>query len=440
MALATVVFFPEGAFGPTNNCVGIGDVLRRRGHRVVFIVEESFAGTLEAKGFEERLMRLGPPPEVEEAPGQFWKDYIRDTAPTFRRPTIEQLEGFIAPTFQALAEGARYVDERLRVIIAEVEPDVIVEDNVVCFPALPASGRPWVRITSCNPLELKDPALPPTFSGYPEAEAVSGHSGWEAFRAEYRRTLAAIQADFNQFCQDRGAPPLPDLEFIHESPWLNLYLYPSEVDYRRQQALAPTWHNLEACVRATDQPWELPAPLAGDQDSGPLLYLSLGSLGAADVELMQHLIDVLGRTRYRVIVSMGPQHELLHLAGNMAGAEFLPQVPVLSQVDLVITHGGNNTVTESLWSGKPMVLLPLFWDQYDNAQRLHETGFGVRLPTYTFEQHELAAAIEHLLADQPLATRLRAISQRLQANPGTVRAADLIERLAKEQAPVTSAG
>ena len=55
----TIVFFPEGAFGPTNNCVGIGEVLRERGHRVVFIIEESFAGTLEARGFEERLMRLG---------------------------------------------------------------------------------------------------------------------------------------------------------------------------------------------------------------------------------------------------------------------------------------------------------------------------------------------------------------------------------------------
>ena len=82
----TIVFFPEGAFGPTNNCVGIGSVLRERGHRVVFIVEESFAGTLEAKGFEERLMRLGPPPEVPEVPGQFWKDFIRDTAPVFRTP------------------------------------------------------------------------------------------------------------------------------------------------------------------------------------------------------------------------------------------------------------------------------------------------------------------------------------------------------------------
>ena len=82
--MSTVAFFPEGAYGPTNNCVGIGDVLRKRGHRVVFIVEESFAGALEAQGFEERLMRLAPPPEEPEVPGQFWKDFIRETAPVFR--------------------------------------------------------------------------------------------------------------------------------------------------------------------------------------------------------------------------------------------------------------------------------------------------------------------------------------------------------------------
>ena len=103
------MFFPEGAYGPTNNCVGIGDVLRRRGHEVVFIVEESFAGTLESKGFAERLVRLASAPEIEEAPGQFWKDFIRETAPVFRRPTIEQLEGFIRPTWQALCNGAKYV-------------------------------------------------------------------------------------------------------------------------------------------------------------------------------------------------------------------------------------------------------------------------------------------------------------------------------------------
>src|SRR3954466_9734586 len=123
--MATIAFFPEGAFGPTNNCVGIGDVLRRRGHDVVFIVEESFAGNLDAKGFEERLMRLAPPPGEPEEPGQFWKDYIRETAPVFRQPTIEQLAGFIAPTFEALVDGSKYVDARLREIIGEVEPAVL---------------------------------------------------------------------------------------------------------------------------------------------------------------------------------------------------------------------------------------------------------------------------------------------------------------------------
>jgi UDP:flavonoid glycosyltransferase YjiC (YdhE family) len=319
----TIVFFPEGAFGPTNNCVGIGDVLRRRGHRVVFIVEESFAGTLEAQGFEERLMRLTPPPEVEEAPGQFWKDFIRDTAPVFRKQTIEQLGEFIAPTFQALIDGAKYVDDRLLEIIEELRPDVIVEDNVVSFPALFASGRPWARITSCNPTEIKDRRVPPPFSGLPSDD----DSGWEEYWAVYREVHREIHRDFDEFCQAHGAPPLPTDDFIHESPWLNLYLYPDPIDYPRASTLEPRWHNLEASVRATDPDWQLPAPLAGGE--GPLVYLSLGSLGSADVELMRKLIAELADAPYRIIVSKGPQAEEFDLAPNMVGEEFLPQTKIL---------------------------------------------------------------------------------------------------------------
>jgi MGT family glycosyltransferase len=420
--VSTIVFFPEGAYGPTNNCVGIGDVLRRRGHRVIFIVEESFAGALEAQGFEERLMRLGPPPEQDEEPGQFWKDFIRETAPVFRKPTIEQLGEFIAPTFQALIDGAKYVDDRLNEIIDEVQPDVIVEDNVVSFPALPASGRPWVRIVSCNPAEVRDPDVPPTFSGYPQDDRTQ----WDEFRAEYRRTHADLHADFDAFCRERGAPPLPDLELMHTSPHLNLYLYPDEVDYPRAHPLDGTWHNLQASVRATDEPW---APPAGDE---PLIYFSLGSLGSGDVELMRNVIGTLATTPYRYVVSKGPQHDQIELADNMTGAEFLPQVSILPHVDLVITHGGNNTVTESLRFGRPMILLPLFWDQYDNAQRIDETGFGIRLDTYAHAPEELTGAIDRLLADAPLHERLAALSSRLAAAPGTVTAADLIERAARD--------
>ena len=424
--MATVVFFPEGAFGPTNNCVGIGDVLRERGHRVVFIVEESFAGTLEARGFEERLMRLGPRPEVEEAPGQFWKDFIRDTAPVFRTPTIEQLGAFMQPTWQALLDGSRYVNPRLEEIIAELDPDVICEDNVPAFPALAASGRPWVRIVSCNPLEVRDPAIPPAFSGYPAGD----ESGWAEFRAEYDRTHRNMWAEFDAFVQAAGAPPLPDLEFIHASPYLNLYVYPAEADYSRRHPLDQSWHRVESCVRASDGAFEIPAQLRGGE--GGLIYLSLGSLGSADVDLMRRLVDVLGRTQHRYIVSKGPQADQYELAENMWGEEFVPQPSVLPQVDLVITHGGNNTTTECFHFGKPMIALPLFWDQYDNAQRIDETGFGARLQTYAFGDDELPAAIDRLLADGDLRGRMAAIATRLAANPGTVRAADLIERVAAD--------
>jgi len=416
----TVVFFPEGAYGPTNNCVGIGQVLRARGARVVFVVEESFAGTLEAQGFEEVLMRLKPPPEAEEVPGQFWKDFVRDTAPEFRKPTIEQLEGFVLPVWRELVDGARYVDERLAEIFAEVKPDVIVEDNVVGFPAVLASGIPWVRIVSCNPLELKDPALPPTFSGYPTDD----RSDWEEFRRRYRELHEPLQREFREFCVARGAPPLPEGEFIHESPFLNLYLYPADADYERSRRLGPTWIRLGSCVRRADL---VPGHVRGPGRA--VLYLSLGSLGSADVRLMQKLIDTLGGTDHFVVVSMGPQHEELRLAPNMTGEEFLPQPAILPLVDVVITHGGNNTVTESLHFGKPMVVLPLFWDQYDNAQRMHELGLGRRLDTYGHDPAELLAAIESLLEDPLLPERLSGIARRLQGDPGTAHAADLIEKL-----------
>ena len=425
----TIVFFPEGAYGPTNNCVGIGQVLRSKGHRVVFVVEESFAGTLEAKGFEERLMRLGPPPTEPEVPGQFWIDFIRDTAPVFRKPTIEQLGEFVAPTWQALIDGSKYVNPRLTEILDEVAPDVIVEDNVVAFPAITASGRPWVRIVSCNPMEMKDPAIAPFSSGYPVAD----RTGWPTFLEEVRRTHGDMWADFDAFCREHGETGLShgDLgpEFIAESPFLNLYSYPAEADYARDRPLGPTWHRLDSTVRAPEARWQLPDHLA--ERDGALIYLSLGSLGSADVALMQRLVDLLATTEHRVIVSKGPVADQITLHDNQVGEAFLPQPAILPQVDLVITHGGNNTVTEAFHHGKPMIVLPLFWDQVDNAQRVDETGFGRRLSTYGFRDEELTDAIDELLADEGLADRLAAMSRRIKASSGTARAAELIERVAR---------
>ncbi|WP_349308096.1 MULTISPECIES: nucleotide disphospho-sugar-binding domain-containing protein [unclassified Pseudofrankia] len=423
----TVLFMPESAYGPTNQCVGLGKVLLDRGHTVVFAAERSWEGKLAPFGFVEALVDLAPPdPDAADAAaGQFWIDFINETAPEFRKPTIEQLATFIQPTYQALIDGAKYCEAQLAAIIAEHRPDVLVEDNVVAFPALTTAAGAFVRIVSCNPLEVRGPDVAPLFSGYPESDRL----GWAEYLVELDRTHRETRADFDAWVRAQGAAPLPPGDFIHTSAHANLYVYPEELDYTDARPLDATWHRLDSSVRETDDQYDLPAEFASRDADAALIYLSLGSLGSADIGLMRRLIDVLGTTQHKVIVSLGPRAEELALAPNMVGASMLPQTKVIPQVDLVITHGGNNTTTECMHFGKPMILLPLFWDQYDNAQRVHERGYGIRLPTYGFADGELLAAVEQLFADGDLRARAAAAGKAIRGRDGLRKGADVIERV-----------
>jgi MGT family glycosyltransferase len=426
----TIMFWPESAYGPTNQCIGLAAILRDRGHIIVFAAESSWAGKLEPFGFVEELVDLAEPVEGagEEDAGKFWTDFIAETAPEFRKPTVEQLASFIQPTYQALIDGARYCEPRLREIIATHHPDVIVEDNVVLFPALVTSGAPFVRIVSCSPLEVPGPGVPPPFSGLPSADS----SSWAAYRAEFDRTHRAMWADFDAWVRARGADALPELEFMPRANGANLYVYPAEADYLDARPLDGSWTRMDSSVRETDEEYTVPTEVADRPAGSALIYLSLGSLGGADVELMQRLVDVLGTSRHRFIVSKGPQADRITLPDNMFGAQMVPQTKVIPQVDLVISHGGNNTVTETLHFGKPLIVLPLFWDQYENAQRVAELGFGARLDTYAFADTELTDAVERLLADTALRTSLGEIGTAIRARDGLRVGADVIERVGTE--------
>ncbi len=426
----TIAFFPEpGAWGPTNNCVAMADVLLELGHRVVFVADESFAGVLEAKGFEERLMRMAPPEENADPAADPWAEFIRVTAPEFRKPTVEQIAIVTKPIWEALVAGEQYSHERVMDIWDDVRPDVVVTDNVTGYPAVELAGAPWVRFVSANPLEMRDPGLPPVLSGLPVADP----SQWQAFRDEYHRQHEDLLREHNDFRASVSVPPcLPD-EFNVASPWCNLYLFPEAIDYPRTEPLHASWHRLQSTVRTSEDPFAMHEHLPGD---GKIVYLSLGSLGCMDVGLMQRLIDALAATEHRAIVSMGPLKDQMKLGPNMYGDQFLPQPSILPQCDLLITHGGNNTLCEGFHFGLPMIGLPLFWDQYDNAQRLDETGFGVRLPTYDWTDEELTGAVNRLLADDGLAARMKTIAAQVQADPGRIKGADLIERVAVTGEPV----
>ncbi|MGZ5327643.1 MAG: glycosyltransferase [Actinomycetota bacterium] len=427
----TIAFFPEpGAWGPTNNCVAIANVLFERGHRIVFVIDESFEGVLEAKGFEERMMRMSPPEENADPTADPWAEFIRVTAPEFRKPTIEQIETVTKPIWEALVAGAQYSHARIMEIWDDVRPDVVVTDNVTGYPAVELASAPWVRFVSANPLEMRDANLPPVLSGLP----VTDRTEWAAWADEYHRQHEALLKEHNDFRVSVGTDPCPPDEFNTYSKWLNLYLFPEAADYDRAEPLDATWHRLQSTVRTSDAPFDVQEHLPGD---GKVVYLSLGSLGCMDVALMQRLIDALGTTGHRTIVSMGPLKDQMTLGPNMYGDQFLPQPSILPQCDLLITHGGNNTVCEGFHFGLPMIGLPLFWDQYDNAQRLQETGFGRRLPTYDWTDEQLVGAVDRLLADDDLAARMTTIATQVQDEPGRVKGADLIERVAVTGEPAT---
>lgn len=83
-------------------------------------------------------------------------------------------------------------------------------------------------------------------------------------------------------------------------------------------------------------------------------------------------------------------------------------------------------MTEALHYGKPLIVLPLFWDQHDNAQRVDETGCGVRVDTYGFTSDDMHSTIARVLRDDAMRARVERIGRQVRSRDGVTTAADLI--------------
>ena len=79
-----------------------------------------------------------------------------------------------------------------------------------------------------------------------------------------------------------------------------------------------------------------------------------------------------------------------------------------------------------------MIVFPLFADQYDNAQRVHEKGFGIRLEPYEFEEAQLICAIDRLIKDDQLKRRLEVAKQRIARDNTKQKACLKMEVLVKQ--------
>jgi UDP:flavonoid glycosyltransferase YjiC (YdhE family) len=233
---------------------------------------------------------------------------------------------------------------------------------------------------------------------------------------------------YNEWLREYGLSEIPESSFFYTSPYLTIYDYPKEIDYSNEVSVPSNIYGFDNFMRSEkSEEFELPEELRNK--SGKLVYLSLGSMASGNVKLMKRLISILSKSQHKFIVSKGQLHDQYELADNMWGQKFLPQTKILPLVDLVISHGGNNTLTEAFYFGKPLIVLPLFGDQFDNAQRVQDTGYGIRLDALNCSETELLEAIEKLVNDSDLKLKLEKISERIQTSKSLNKVVDLIEGL-----------
>jgi MGT family glycosyltransferase len=177
----------------------------------------------------------------------------------------------------------------------------------------------------------------------------------------------------------------------------------------------------------------------GWRDGRPLLYISLGTLHHGNAGFFESCIEAFADFPGQVLVSVGRGTDLSRYAGapgHFVFAEAVPQLAVLAQTSVFLTHGGLNSVHEALWHGVPMVAVPQQIEQLNNARAMRAHGAGLVLegglggrPIAAAPLREAVATV--MAARDDFAAAAARIGATLREGGGFVAAADAIEELAR---------
>ena len=135
--------------------------------------------------------------------------------------------------WEAIVDSAIISHEGLTAHLDRIKPDVVCVDNVILFPAIKNTGKPWIRIISCSENEIPDPNIPPHLSGCHDKDK----AGFKKFEREFLKLVKPAHGRFNEFLAKVGHAPYPLGEFFEASPYMNLLLYPKPLRYKRKRPL-----------------------------------------------------------------------------------------------------------------------------------------------------------------------------------------------------------
>jgi zeaxanthin glucosyltransferase len=397
---------------------------RDRGERVVVATGPATAGIVEEFALEHIDLRLGrgsnpgviaaeqqPVDEGESLRG-FFAATREGAVPTLAYQAAERLTDLMWRPVEAARATQRIVDE--------VAPDQVIVDHLA-FSArlgLQAAGVPYGDVVLGHPSALPvghevygyPPAWPSAFR--PDPSALAG------LRELCERVSARFTEEWNRAAHELAPSHPPTADAFAEHGPLVLYNSPAELADDDRRALLPPHRFLGSARRVERVDDDIERWLAG---AGRFVYLSFGSFLSVRGDVLRRVVDALRARGLRAAVATGSTDaaELGDLPADWLVRRYLPQVRLLDAAAAAVTHGGNNSVTEAIGAGVPLVVLPFSTDQFAGAASIERAGFGVALDPNAASVHDLAGALDRVLdLDAVARARLDAAAAHQASRPG----------------------
>jgi len=257
-------------------------------------------------------------------------------------------------------------------------------------------------------------------------------------RYEIRQLIAEPLARLREV---NGLPPDPEvampfryLHLVAEPPGFAL---PGEV-------VVPTIYRLRPEEAEQSSEATLPAWVA-ELPRRPTIYATLGTVFStyqSGLAIFAAIIAALRDESVNLIVTVGRANDPARFGPQPAHVHierYIPQGLLLPRCDMVICHGGFNTITGALNAGLPMILVPISTDQPYNAECCAALGVGRVLGPGQRTPEAIRAAVRAVLAEPAYRERAAQLREAIATLPGPAHAISLLERLAVERRPLLSA-
>lgn len=377
-----------------------------RGHRATFLHHPDAAPLVESEGAGFEALGRG------EAPVARWTDPMARIRGLIGLGGT--LDGMIRFTDMFCAEAPS--------ALRRIGADALIVDQMEAGGGLVAEhlGLPFASIAVTVPMN-REPGVPPPYLGWrydPSEKGVRRNlGGWRVTDLLMRRVGDGIERNARRL----GLPARRHLEDCL-SPRLQISQMVHSLDYPRSR-LPAGFHYAGPFLRASQGRFEWPAG-----DGRPLVYCTLGTLQGSRAGIFRNVARACAKLDLRLLISQGERGGLksADLPGNPLVYDWVPQGAVLARADLVVCHGGMNSVLETLGLGLPMVVIPIAFEQSAVAARLERAGVA-RALSRRASARQLAGAIAEVRRSPGFRERAEAVRVEIRESGGVRRAADLIE-------------